>query len=95
MKMTELLPLKVYLFTLILQPTECPCDCDDFLGNLEEDEIGVVPTTRAVTTTTAAPPADQGVVVGDDDEVSSLQEGGAAPKLVVQRSCGLQLMAGN
>ena len=79
---------------LILQPSNCACDCENFLGNLEEDEIGVVPTTVEPTTTTLTTETNQNWVVADNEEVSTIQGGAAVPKLVVQRSCGLQLMAG-
>ena len=75
-----------------LQPSDCPCDCEEFLANLEEHEIGVIPTTTEPTTTTTQ--STEAWQVANDDEVSKLQGGGAMSGVIAQRSCGLQLMAG-
>ena len=75
-----------------LQPSDCPCDCEDFLANLEDHEIGVIPTTTEPTTTTSQ--STEAWQVANDDEVSKLQGGGVMSGVIAQRSCGLQLMAG-
>ena len=75
-----------------LQPSDCPCDCEEFLANLEDHEIGMIPTTAEPTTTTTQ--STEAWQVANDDEVSKLQGGGAMSDVVPQRSCGLQLMAG-